>query len=275
MVFTIKLQPYDDNESPLTNQHDVLALIYDQTHKLVRTLFALGFEIKATYVGFSKKYNTAADAIFPILFEILTNDKSEVDNDYSDEMNKHNFIVDCLVANGGRVPEISSSFESSDWCYVTFVLGARAKSPTDQDLLSLSHHAEAVFHGMVRVNDIDEYVVQFYEKGDYDTGYFICDESDAEDYVKNYYGSNPENSGFRMMQDESYLQKIIVPRGAQRTTLTTKQEVISKRKKNTRGKNEGVNSTPQGAKTDSNSNNTVGGVREKSGAFSYNPLKRR
>jgi len=275
MVFTIKLQPHEDVETPLTKQHDVLELIYDKTHDLVRILFALGFEVKSTYVGFATEYAAAA-AIFPIEFSIEKNEKGEVVyNLDQDELNRHNFIVDCLVANGGRVPELSSSFESSDWCYVTFVLGAHAKSPSDHELLSLSHHAEAVFDGMIRVNDIDEYVVQAYEKGDYDTGYFICDEDDGEEYVKIYYGSNSHNSGFCKMQDESYIQKIIVPRGTSRSTLNNKQEVASKKKKTPQTKNQSESSKVQAAKTDSKANNAVGGVREKSGAFSYKPLKSR
>jgi hypothetical protein len=276
MVFTIKLQPHDDSDNPLTKQHDVLELVYDQTHNLVRILFALGFEIKATYVGFTKKYDAAAEAVFPIVFSVGKNEKDEVVyNLAEDELNQHNFVVDCLVANEGRVPEISSSFESSDWCYVTFVLGGPSKLPSDHELLSLSHHAEATFDGMVRMDALDEYVVQAYEKGDYDTGYFICDEDDDEEYVKTYFGSNPVNAGFRKMQDESYIQQIIIPRGASRSTLKSKQEVLSKKDRTPRTKTPRNESKVQGRKTDSTANNSIGGVREKSGAFAYNPLKNR
>lgn len=275
MIFTIKLQPHEDTESPLTKQHDVLELIYDKTHELVRILFALGFEVKSTYVGFATE-QAAAEAIFPIEFSIEKNEKGEVGYDMdSDDLSQHNFIVDCLVANGGRVPEISSSFESDDWCYVTFVLGAHAKSPSDHELLSLSHHAEAVFDGMVWVNELNEYVVQGYEKGDYDTGYFICDEGDEEEYVKTWYGSTSYLSGFCKMQDESYIQKIIVPRGEYRSTLKNERESAPKKKKTPRAKNQSESSKVQAAKKDSKANNAVGGVREKSGAFSYSPLKRR
>jgi hypothetical protein len=280
MVFTIKLQPHDDDENPLTSQHDVLELIYDQTHNLVRILFALGFEIKETYVGFARQHEAAAEVAFPIIFSIGKNEKGEVVyNLAEDELNQHNFVVDCLVANEGRVPEISrgrtTSFESDDWCYVTFVLGAPSKLPSDHELLSLSHHAEARFYGMVRMDRLEEYVIQRYEKGDYDTGYFICDEDDDEEYVKIYYASNPGNAGFRKMQDESYVQQIIIPRGASRPTLKSKKEVASKKSTTPRTKTPRNESKVQKKKTDSTANNSIGGVREKSGAFAYNPLKNR
>ncbi len=184
------LEDQGDDKSEVEVVKGNVQAIWELANNVAHNFQSLGWNIEKSYLGllneqYEKLY--AFDFIDPHGTTSISKSEEYIKNFLADYASQFNFVLSELEA-------IS----------VTLICDESKARPSDEEMLKFSHNADLDCEAIVYFGESDDLLVmQGYERGEYETGYINCGQTD--DHTAN----NKFNEYFFALQEMGYIEKLI------------------------------------------------------------------
>ena len=179
-----------ENSSASEVVKDNVNAVWELASKVAHNFEALGWRIEESYLGL---LNEQYEKLYAFEFKDPTGTTT------STKGNK--FIENFIQDFGSQFNFVLNELEAIS---VSLICDGSKSRPSDEEMLVFSHNADLDCEAIVYFDENDDLLVmQGYERGEYETGYFNCGQTD--DHTEN----NEFNKYFFALQDIKHIKERI------------------------------------------------------------------